>query len=313
MRGLLLIALSALAGTVVGQGACFVPNGTNRHDLTNANIQKYVACDSGGHSMCCNRAGDKCQPDGLCWSEEHRQLWRESCTDPTWQSPKCLKLCISDEYTSDDGTPASGMDMMVTQCTDGSYCCGNGQNATECCNSGRGVRIVNGQVVASTALESSSTTFTSLLSATSAPSTLGFSTATISSLTSHTSLSSTASPTATPNSTSDDTESSGSKGGVIGGAVGGGVCAAAVGLAAWFFWLKRRKRSNDSAGAEAELAGEKPFTVEEAMAMPLSPAPRYTPREFPREPPRETPGEVSELPGHPHPVELESGPPPKGW
>lgn len=204
--------------------------------------------------------------------------------------------------------------MMVTQCTDGSYCCGNGQNATECCDSGRGVRIVNGQVVTSTAPESSSTTFTSLISVTS-PTSTSFSTTPISSMTSLTSTSSTASPTSRQTSASDGTESSGSKGGVIGGAVGGGVCAVAFGIAAWFFWLRRRRRSIDS--AVAELPDDKGFTVEEAMAMPLSPAPRYTPREFPREPPREPPrdpsGEVSELPGHPHPVELESGPPPKGW
>lgn len=98
MLHVLAAILTTLIGTVAGQGACFVPNGTNRHDLTNANIQKYASCESSGHGMCCNIAGDKCQADGLCWNEEHKQLWRESCTDPTWESSKCLKLCITDDY-----------------------------------------------------------------------------------------------------------------------------------------------------------------------------------------------------------------------
>lgn len=98
MLHVLAAILTPLIGIVSGQGACFVPNGTNRHDLTNANIQRYASCESSGHGMCCNIAGDKCQADGLCWNEEHKQLWRESCTDPTWESPKCLKLCVTDDY-----------------------------------------------------------------------------------------------------------------------------------------------------------------------------------------------------------------------
>lgn len=93
-----LLAAAPWPATVAGQGACFVPNGTNRDALTDVRNNKYVPCEGGGHSMCCNTAsGDKCQPNGLCWNEGARLTWRESCTDPTWQSPKCLKLCVDDE------------------------------------------------------------------------------------------------------------------------------------------------------------------------------------------------------------------------
>ncbi|KAF5487489.1 hypothetical protein CGCS363_v013707 [Colletotrichum siamense] len=46
-----------------------------------------------------------------------------------------------------DGIGATGTDMTVTECADESYCCGNDQNAKDCCREGKGVRIEDGQVV----------------------------------------------------------------------------------------------------------------------------------------------------------------------
>jgi hypothetical protein len=51
--------------------------------------------------MCCatNRPNtvyqNKCRPDDLCVEGQTENLWRESCTDPTWKDPACLPLCIS--------------------------------------------------------------------------------------------------------------------------------------------------------------------------------------------------------------------------
>ncbi|KAJ0285246.1 hypothetical protein COL940_003663 [Colletotrichum noveboracense] len=84
-----LVYLAAIASA-----QCYLPNGTNRASTSDVGKNTYKPCDGNGHSMCCNTyTGDVCR-DGFCWNESGRVLWRESCTDPTWQSPKCLKLCI---------------------------------------------------------------------------------------------------------------------------------------------------------------------------------------------------------------------------
>lgn len=99
--GVAVVALAALTGAAAGQGSsCFVPNTTARHLLDNGVNDTYRPCSplSEGHSMCCNtQPGDQCRDDGLCLNPRLGFLWRESCTDPTWQSPRCLKLCINGE------------------------------------------------------------------------------------------------------------------------------------------------------------------------------------------------------------------------
>lgn len=42
-------------------------------------------------SMCC-APGDECRPDGLCLNPV-RGLFRDGCTDPSWESSSCIKLC----------------------------------------------------------------------------------------------------------------------------------------------------------------------------------------------------------------------------
>ena len=68
---------------------------------------QYQSCGNGvssdNYSMCCAIQGrpdgtnDICEKDGLCASEliPTDEFWRESCTDPLWQSESCLKLCIT--------------------------------------------------------------------------------------------------------------------------------------------------------------------------------------------------------------------------
>ncbi|KAL8775733.1 MAG: hypothetical protein Q9194_003682 [Teloschistes cf. exilis] len=146
---------------------CYFPNGTDRNIGLSAEL--YHPCNGGDrNSMCCRtRDDDWCRSDGLCLNFQHGEVWRESCTDPTWRSPECVKLCV---FGMDElgGQMVVG-DERVTVCGDGSYCCGMGGEASRCCREGRGVWIANGtaisrdpsKVVPQT-LSSSSTTTTTL-------------------------------------------------------------------------------------------------------------------------------------------------------
>lgn len=76
--------------------ACFFPDGTDANIFHPHDV--YLPCISGDPtSMCCalnrTRAPDKCRSDGLCLSTWDSNLWRESCSDYSWKSPKCIKLC----------------------------------------------------------------------------------------------------------------------------------------------------------------------------------------------------------------------------
>lgn len=80
---------------------CYLPNGTDRNSiLWDSHGIDYQPSGFGssldGFQMCCatnNRATpDMPRKDGLCQSPD--TIWRESCTDPTWKSPSCVKLCI---------------------------------------------------------------------------------------------------------------------------------------------------------------------------------------------------------------------------
>ena len=94
--------------------ACYSRNGTL---ITNI---AYQPCnnDKARDSVCCgtnhsgagetNVANDICEENGLCqnWegkvgNEEPEKLWwRQGCTDPTWESPFCLKNVCSQGLVS---------------------------------------------------------------------------------------------------------------------------------------------------------------------------------------------------------------------
>ncbi|KAI4190595.1 MAG: hypothetical protein L6R41_000688 [Letrouitia leprolyta] len=95
--------------------------------------------------MCCRTTStDTCRDDGLCDSTWDGNVWRDFCTDPTWQAPNCVKLCLKTQGTDGDGN--TGGTVRVTQCPNGSYCCGAGAGAQNCCNNGAGVWVdKNGQ------------------------------------------------------------------------------------------------------------------------------------------------------------------------
>lgn len=87
LRGL--IALFVL-DTVAA--ACYYPNGTDRNAEFPTDIF-YPINPEDDFSMCCSNNGDQPRIDGLCLNRLGTIIWRESCTDRTWTSPKCIKLC----------------------------------------------------------------------------------------------------------------------------------------------------------------------------------------------------------------------------
>lgn len=84
--------LFILFSTVIAD--CYFPNGTNSNIGLSSEL--YQACGGGDkHSMCCRMGRDQCRDDGLCSNYQRNEIWRESCTDPTWRSPSCVKLCVT--------------------------------------------------------------------------------------------------------------------------------------------------------------------------------------------------------------------------
>ncbi|KAI4227356.1 MAG: hypothetical protein LQ349_006719 [Xanthoria aureola] len=127
---------------------CYLPNGTDRNSiLWDSHGIDYQPSGFGSSldnfQMCCatnNRATpDMPRKDGLCQSPD--TIWRESCTDPTWKSPSCVKLCI--DGINDEGIPRRDSDSTITQCPDLSYCCGD--KNTTCCEQGHGVWMKDGE------------------------------------------------------------------------------------------------------------------------------------------------------------------------
>ncbi|CZR66647.1 uncharacterized protein PAC_16548 [Phialocephala subalpina] len=195
--------------------------------------------------VCChlgvlNNGGDACGSGntfGLC-GITGTQLWRESCTDQTWESPYCLKLCTT-------GAGATG-DVEITACDDGSYCCG--QNNATCCDAGEGLFIVNNQVSltksTSSSSSSSSTSTSSSSSSTNLPSSSSSSTTSTTTLPATVStVTNSSSPSPSPSSTNSGL-STGAKAGIAVGAVLG-----ALAIAGAVLFLRKKKKAG---GPEAE-------------------------------------------------------------
>lgn len=68
---------------------CFYPNGapaaTDDHPCSSD--------ASDGHSTCCP-LNWQCLSNGLCYLENEGYLGRYTCTDSTWQSDSCPKICL---------------------------------------------------------------------------------------------------------------------------------------------------------------------------------------------------------------------------
>ncbi|KAM7218995.1 hypothetical protein V8F06_005587 [Rhypophila decipiens] len=143
-------AASVLALIRQVSGACYRPDGVDRNALPWIKDNDYQPCNKGGgHSMCCStQSFDTCRPNGLCYNEGAKLLWRESCTDPTWKDPACIKLCAGADQLADDGKSMATTDIVITICGDNSLCCGSGSFAQRCCDAKKGFKILsNGTVV----------------------------------------------------------------------------------------------------------------------------------------------------------------------
>lgn len=87
--------------------SCYNPDGTDRNKDSDVaqGTTTYVPCDqTKGFSMCCRYGANGCRVDGLCQGhapDGSQPIWRESCSDQSWDSPYCLKLCI--EGTDEKG------------------------------------------------------------------------------------------------------------------------------------------------------------------------------------------------------------------
>lgn len=79
------------------RGACYYPNGTDMNEFYDFPVKaNYSPCNfSSEHVMCCAQ-WDSCRSDGLCFNKQdsNKEVWRDGCTDPTWKSPSCIKLCL---------------------------------------------------------------------------------------------------------------------------------------------------------------------------------------------------------------------------
>ena len=143
----LLLALSTVAIQHT-YAACYWPNGQDRNiarsGYSNSTDYEPLLRD-GSASMCCAEWNDRAPAPnafGLCVDSDD-VIWRESCSDRSWESPSCLKLCA--EGVDSSGAPFNATDVTIAPCKDGSYCCG--QENTACCDSRDGFFLQNGTAV----------------------------------------------------------------------------------------------------------------------------------------------------------------------
>jgi hypothetical protein len=236
-----LLALSStLILSLVGHSsaACYTPEGLDRNTQFNASDgYLYAPCNNVAPvSMCCAigpgriaaGSADTCIPGGLCYNQYVNVYWRESCTDPTWEDPACIKLFVN-------GTGVT--DVAITPCDDGSWCDGVGQGSVDCCKTGEGLFVVNGtettQNPNATTISSSSTLPTTAATPT---------------------ISSSSSPSATaiPTTSGSGGLSSGAK---IGLGVGVGVGAVLVIIGVYLLALHSRRRRDAHTNYRPDAAG----------------------------------------------------------
>ena len=93
MERMLLIILSFDLFCSFALAKCYYPDGSEM----GAN---YRPCDSGKEFNMCCAEGDECRPDGLCFNNQTNLIYRDGCTDPSWESSSCIKLCNTGLGTS---------------------------------------------------------------------------------------------------------------------------------------------------------------------------------------------------------------------
>jgi hypothetical protein len=251
---------------------CYSPNGTPLSKVFPDTYEQYVPCSSSGYSMCCatNRTSgaDSCLPNGLCVTFGSGNFWRESCTDKTWKSPACVRLCTDDNgkslaiwkrkqkrgfnsYSVPGATSSS--DAWLTPCNDGTFCCGH--NNTDCCNAQHGYTIAS---VLPTVRPTLLSTFPPTRSSTSSTFV-----STMPSLSSSLATSTTASSTSVANTeATEKTDGHNKTVGAIAGGVIGGVGLAAFSALLIIIYRKRRMRGHGATQKHASMMTENPMERE---------------------------------------------------
>ncbi|KAK4226025.1 hypothetical protein QBC38DRAFT_445021 [Podospora fimiseda] len=115
---------------------CYAPDGQTIANSSFAACNRLGITQADVHSSCCqlnldDGSADLCAITGLCLN--NGIVRRGFCTDPSWKSPVCVKVCDNPEA---GGSPNSFAEM--TSCTDGTYCCG--RNNLTCCGTSWAVK-----------------------------------------------------------------------------------------------------------------------------------------------------------------------------
>ncbi|KAI9820433.1 MAG: hypothetical protein M1832_003766 [Thelocarpon impressellum] len=117
------LMLQLLLVTAGAHRACFTADGRLSAD--------DAPCDStSGESFCC-KFTEQCLAGGMCQQKSRDVVlplyFRATCTDRTWKSPSCSKLC--------DETPMKDFGPTMQSCGDSKYCCNANTTDTACCSS----------------------------------------------------------------------------------------------------------------------------------------------------------------------------------
>ena len=188
-RYLLLYLFLTSAASVAGLSDCYLPNGTA---LPLSSAYEPCIATENVFSMCCvlnvtalealgftEARLDTCLPNGMCQAPASvGGFARDMCTDPTWKSPNCLNICVggsvSPVFSSSpnlrltiQGGGTAEDASALTQCTDGSWCCGS--KNTACCNNNQGFQVAKAIPPYVVADASSTGTATSSPTGTSSP------------------------------------------------------------------------------------------------------------------------------------------------
>ncbi|EKG12255.1 hypothetical protein MPH_10560 [Macrophomina phaseolina MS6] len=138
---------------------CFFPNGIQSSGSPCFPDQAVSPCC--GPSFICLSNG-LCQPGPDTRRTYHYTVYRSSCTDRTWNSTDCPRICLGSDDNLDSGQG------LATCGTGGSYCCGRGydccSNATDIFNYGT-AEVVTTIPVESSTISTASSTISSVTSA----------------------------------------------------------------------------------------------------------------------------------------------------
>ncbi|KAF2827084.1 hypothetical protein CC86DRAFT_406312 [Ophiobolus disseminans] len=218
---------------------CYFPNGA---------LSPSVPCDPSAEVTHCCLKKEQCLTNGICAIDATInygiQYGRGVCSDSTWQSPVCPKVCLDNQ---DLATNSSAHDFRangagIYECNakgygqEAEYCCESASEKARCCSTTSVIFTMPAASLGAVAIRASSTPVTtSVFTTTSIPasSTIGPSS------TSGPTASATAAPISTP--TEAPTKKI-STGGAVGAGVGGalGVCLLVAALV--FLFLRRRKQ-----------------------------------------------------------------------